>query len=333
MSKDSETPVPARRRAGPDRLVGASRAIQTVREQIAVAARGRFPVWIQGEDGIDRELVARLIHDGSEWTRGGFFALDASVVPAALVGRELLGCAANAIPALPGSYVGAFQRCAGGTVLVEELQSVPKDVQQSIASAIEEGVFRRTGESEERAFECRLIGAGRGRLDSLASDGGLISGLLERMKLLELFLPPLRERPEDIVPLAAQALASARGELQEESGLASEVRGFSPSAIEQLVSYSWPGNDRELREHIRAALRLAKGDEIGSEDIVLGWDSEASVPPFREAKRAFEREYVTRVLRLCRGNISRAARIARKDRKDFYDVMRRNSIDPQQFRS
>jgi two-component system response regulator GlrR len=333
MSKQTEIPAPAAQRARPDRLVGASRAIQTVREQIAVAARGRFPVWIQGEDGIDRELVARLIHDGSEWTRGGFFALDASVVPAALAGRELLGAAPHAIPALPGSYVGAFQRCAGGTVLVEELQAIPKDVQQSIAAAIEEGVFRRLGESEERSFECRLIGAGRSKLEALGSDGGLITNLLDRLRLLEIFLPPLRERPEDIVPLAAQALANARNELQEELGQPSRVRGFSPSAIEQLVSYSWPGNDRELREHIRAALRLAKGDEIGSDDIVLGWDSEASVPPFREAKRAFEREYVTRVLRLCRGNISKAARIAKKDRKDFYDVMRRNAIDPQQFRS
>jgi two-component system response regulator GlrR len=333
MSKQAEIPAPGAGRGGGDRLVGASRAIQTVREQVAVAARGRFPVWIQGEDGIDRELVGRLIHEGSEWTRGGFFALDASVVPAALVGRELLGAAPDAIPALPGSYVGAFQRCAGGTVLVEELQSIPKDVQQSIATAIEEGVFRRVGESEERPFECRLIGAGRARLDSLASDGGLITGLLERLKLLELFLPPLRERPEDIVPLAAQSLANARAELQVETGQPSGVRGFSPAAIERLVSYSWPGNDRELREHIRAALRLAKGDEIASEDIVLGWESEASVPPFRDAKRSFEREYVTRVLRLCRGNISRAARIAKKDRKDFYDVMRRNSIDPQQFRS
>jgi two-component system response regulator GlrR len=317
----------------PDRLVGASRAIQTVREQIAVASRGRFPVWVQGDDGVDREMVARLIHDGSEWTRGGFFALDAAVVPPALVGRELLGAEPDAIPSLPGRYIGAFERCAGGTVLIEEIQAIPKDIQQTIANALESGSFRRLGDNEERPFEVRLIGGGRSKLDSLVSDSGLITALAERLQLLEIFLPPFRERPEDIVPLAAQALALARSELESETGRSSVVRGFSPAAIERLVTYSWPGNDRELREQIRAALRLAKGDEIGAEEIVLGWDSEASVPPFREAKRSFEREYVTRVLRLCRGNISRAARIAKKDRKDFYDVMRRNAVDPQQFRS
>ncbi|MFQ5696754.1 MAG: sigma-54-dependent transcriptional regulator [Myxococcota bacterium] len=316
----------------PARLIGASRAIQTAREQIAVAARGRFPIWIQGEDGADRERVAQRIHAESDWSRGRFFALDAGVIPPALVGRELLGAAEGAIPALPASYTGAFERCAGGTVLVEDLKSVPKDVQQTIAVALGEGHFRPIGAEDSLPFECRLIGSGRTRLEAAAGDPNLIGPLAERFGLLEIVLPPLRERPEDIVPLAAEALALARAEIEREPGQVSNVRGFSPAAIERLVTYGWPGNERELREQIRAALHLAKGNEIALEDLVLGWDSDASVPPFRDAKRAFEREYVTRLLRLCRGNISRAARIARKDRKDFYDVMRRNSIKPQDFR-
>ena len=103
-------------------------------------------------------------------------------------------------------------------------------------------------------------------------------------------------------------------------------------ALERLRTHSWPGNDRELREQIRAAVRLARGDELGPEDLLLSWDASEDIPSFRDAKRQFEHEYVTRVLRICRGNISRAARIAKKDRKDFYDVMRRNSINPADFR-
>ena len=110
------------------------------------------------------------------------------------------------------------------------------------------------------------------------------------------------------------------------------MRGFTREALERLRDHTWPGNERELREQIRAALRLARGEEIGADDLVLGGESSDEVSSFRDAKRRFERDYVARVLRLCKGNISRAARIAKKDRKDFYDVMRRNGINPADFR-
>jgi two-component system response regulator GlrR len=111
------------------------------------------------------------------------------------------------------------------------------------------------------------------------------------------------------------------------------VRGFSRDALDRLRAHHWPGDERELREQIRASIGLARGTELGPEDLMLSWESSSQVPSFREGKRTFEQEYVTRVLRLCGGNISRAARIAKKDRKDFYDVMRRNGINPSDFRS
>ena len=118
-----------------------------------------------------------------------------------------------------------------------------------------------------------------------------------------------------------------------QSGYMDDVIAFAKArSLERLRAYGWPGNVRELREQIRAAVRLARGDELGPEDLLLAWESSENIPAFRDAKRAFEHEYVTRVLRICRGNISRAARIAKKDRKDFYDVIRRNSINPQDFR-
>jgi len=160
----------------------------------------------------------------------------------------------------------------------------------------------------------------------------LIPELSERLRLLEIRLPPLRERREDIIPVAAHLLSLVRTEYEHESGHPCHVRGFTREALERLRSHSWPGNERELREQIRAAVRLARGDELGSEDLLLSWDTSEDIPSFRNAKRSFEHEYVTRVLRLCRGNISKAARIAKKDRKDFYDVMRRNVINPDDFR-
>jgi two-component system response regulator GlrR len=289
-------------------------------------------VFISAEEGSDRDLIARLVHDASDWATGGFFALDASLVPEPLLERELFGCEAGAIPSLPTAADGAFARTGGGTVLIEHIESMPKELQSRLAQALEKNVFRPIGGDRDLPLDCRLICSGTEGIEQLAATGRLVPELSEKLRLLEIRMPPLRERREDVLPLAAHVLAFARDEIAREQGIPCRVQGFSREALERLREHNWPGNERELREQIRAALRLARSEELGPEDLMLGPDSADEIPSFRDAKRAFEREYVTRVLRLCNGNISRAARIAKKDRKDFYDVMRRNTIDPQDFR-
>jgi two-component system response regulator GlrR len=301
-------------------------------EQVAVAGRGRFHLHVSGEEGVEKDLVARLVHDASEWAEGGFFALDAALVPETLVGRELFGNERAAIASLPGESIGALGRFSGGTVLVDHVESLPKELQQTLAVALHDGRFRRMGGSTPYALECRVIGASAEPLAALVQSGRIVPELAERLRLLEIHLPALRERREDVVPLAVQALASARDEVEHELARPVKVRGFTREALERLRDYAWPGNERELRELIRAAVRLARGEEIGADDLMLSPESGDDVPSFRDAKRKFERDYVARVLRLCKGNISRAARIAKKDRKDFYDVMRRNQINPAEFR-
>jgi two-component system, NtrC family, response regulator GlrR len=329
-------PVPAgtvsmARRRG-DRVAGTSRSAQRVLEQIAVAGRGRFHLHVCGEPGVEKELVARLIHEASEWAEGGFFAIDASLVPETLIGRELFGNERSAITSLPGESIGALGRFNRGTVLIDHVEALSKELQQTLAGALGDGRFRRIGGSTAYALECRVIAASVEPLAALVQSGRINPELAERLRLLEVQLPPLRERREDIPALATLALATARDELERELGRPSRVRGFTRDALERMRDYPWPGNERELREQIRSALRLARNEEIGGDDLLLGPESGDDVPSFRDAKRRFEREYVARVLRLCKGNISRAARIAKKDRKDFYDVMRRNQINPAEFR-
>jgi len=321
----------AKRRS--DRLVGTSRAIQRAREQIAVAARGRFPVWIRGEAGSNKEAIARLIHDQSEWASGDFFALDASIVPAALLARELMGNERGVGPALSTGFEGALTRYAGGTVLIDNVETLPKELQHALAVTLERGEVLPVGGKSSYPLECRVIGSSCHSLDALTTEGRLLPELTERLRLLEIDVPPLRERREDILPIAAHELSVRAAEIEYESGQPCIVRGFSRDALERLREHTWPGDERELREQVRSAVGLARTEELGPEDLMLSWDSSEQVPSFREAKRAFEHEYVTRVLRLCNGNISRAARIAKKDRKDFYDVMRRNVINPTDFRS
>ena len=290
-------------------------------------------MFIHGEDGVDKELIARLTHSQSEWANNGFFSLDASIMPESLLGRELLGCESGAIPALPEAYDGAFARTRQGTVLIEHIDAMPKDLQQTLASILKTKHYRAIGGNELLSLECRLIAAGSRSLDDLSSGGALAPELAEQLRVLEIRIPPLRERKEDIIPTAAHLLSLARVEIERETGTPCPVQGLSREELERLRSHNWPGNERELREQILAALRLSRTEELGPEDLMLSWEGSEDIPSFRDAKRSFEHEYVTRVLRLCRGNISRAARIAKKDRKDFYDVMRRNAIDPQDFRN
>src|SRR5215475_7487747 len=213
----------ARRRS--DRLVGASRAVLRVLEQVAVAGRGRFHLHVSGEEGVEKEVVARLIHDASDWATGGFFAIDASLVPETLVGRELFGSERAAIPSLPGESAGALARFASGTVVVERVDSLPKELQQALAGALGESRFRRIGGSTGVPLECRVICTSNESLDSLVRSGRLNPELAARLQLLDVHIPPLRERREDVLPLAAQALAASRDEIERDGGRPSKARG------------------------------------------------------------------------------------------------------------
>ncbi|MEX2205648.1 MAG: sigma 54-interacting transcriptional regulator [Myxococcota bacterium] len=321
----------AARRRG-DRLVGSSRAVQRVLEQVAVAGRGRFHVFISGEEGSEKELIARLVHEASDWKTGGFFAVDASLVPETLLARELLGSERGALPSLPSESVGAFARTAGGTVLIDRIETLPKDLQHGLALGLGDARYHRVGGGAALPLECRVIGSSSESLEALVQSGELDPELGERLRLLEIRIPALRDRRDDILPLAARALVLASDEIERELGRSPKARGFTREALERLRAYNWPGNERELLERVRAALRLTRGEEIDAEDLALGSAASDELPSFRDAKRAFERDYVARVLRLCAGNISRAARIAKKDRKDFYDVLRRNQINPDDYR-
>jgi two-component system response regulator GlrR len=313
-------------------LVGTSTAIRSLQQQITTAARERCPLWIHGEDGVDRDLVAREVHGTSPWANGSFDTIDLSGLPPELVRREVYGAEPGVFSELPEAHRGALERADRGTLLLEGVEATPKEVQEDLSAALGSGRFTKLGARAEQPIECRVIATGSKPVRDLVRSGRLVRGLGERLAALEIEVPPLRSHTEDIPLIAARVLAEARDALEAETGRPCRIRGFSPSALERLASYPWPGNERELREQIRAAVSIALGEQIEPEDLMLGWSSADQIPSFRDAKRAFEREYVTRLLRICRGNISRAARIARKDRKDFYDVMRRNEINPTEFR-
>jgi two-component system response regulator GlrR len=216
---------------------------------------------------------------------------------------------------LPGAFDGAIARAAGGTLLLEGLEALAPPVRTALARALATNSYRPEGDGGERPLRTRIVAT----LDRSSGEAAL--GVPHQ----EIALAPLAERREDVLPLAAHFLALFAAEA------GAEAVGFAPDARTALVEEPWPGNVAELRERVRQAVRLAGGGAVSSEALMLAARSDR-VPSFRDAKRAFEARYVQSLLRLCDGNISQAARLAKKDRKDFYDVIRRTGVDPSLFR-
>ena len=304
---DSATSAPAPGRAerslgrrSADRIVGSSAATQRAADQAAAAARAPGPVGLVGPSGSGKTHFARAIHAWSQRAASPFVVVSAAAIPAANQNDEIFG---------PN---GAFARAGEGTILIRGLSALSDSIRAAVLRAVEEGTH------EGATIRARVLASAESETELPATGPGSKWSLLP--------IAPLSERREDIPALAAQFLAS----FAEEQGI--QPVGFTAEARRWMVEEDWLGNVRELSERVGQALRLSGTGAISIEALMLSHAGD-DIPSFKEAKRAFETRYVESLLRRCSGNISRAARLAKKDRKDFYDVIRRTGVSPQDFRS
>jgi two-component system response regulator GlrR len=269
--------------------------MQSAVDQANALARSNQMVTIAGPSGSGRKHLARSIHQLSARASQALVELQAAGLSESAQLRELLG---------DGGIDGScLQRALDGTLLIENADQLTGTTQMRLAERIRES-------------------GGRIRLLTTVSESTEgVTGLSSE----RIIVPALAQRGEDVLPLAAHFLA----EFAAQQGV--EPLGFSTDARRWLVEEPWTGNVRELRERIRQAIGLAGQGAISAEALMLSTEGD-EVPSFKEAKRAFETRYVEGLLRRCSGNISRAARMAKKDRKDFYDVIRRTGVNPGQFR-
>ncbi|NVM20900.1 MAG: sigma-54-dependent Fis family transcriptional regulator [Desulfobacterales bacterium] len=312
-------------------LVGESPSFCAEIKKIPIVAAGDASVLISGETGTGKELCAQAIHYLSPRAAKPFVPVNCGAIPVELLENELFGHRAGAFTNASTSQPGLIHEANGGTLFLDEIVSLPPSAQVKLLRFLQEKEYRPLGSTKTYRADVRVIAASNIDVEKAVMEGTLSRNLYYRLNVVPIKLPPLRERREDIPLLAHHFLArySARFNKQ--------VSDFSPEAVQVLVLHDWPGNVRELEHVVQRAIVLTEEAVIQRSDIVLASvETTLGQEPFKEAKaqviEQFEKDYITKLLEAYQGNISRAARAAQKNRRAFWELIRKHGIDVQSLK-
>ena len=338
--------------AGDPRIIGRSDYHRKAMRELAAAASTDVEVLLLGPSGVGKELYARWIHAHSVRAGNNFVAINCGAVPLALFENELFGHAGGAYTGAKVSSEGLVGEAEGGTLFLDEIDALEVPAQVKLLRFLQEREYRRLGESRIRKSNVRIITASNADLLCLVRQQRFREDLMYRVRVFPLRIPPLCERSEDIRPLLDEFVRRCA------SGFQVSPIYFAPEAMRHLESYSWPGNIRELENCVRylTSLRLKRAVEPADLRLLDGVGvprparratdnppTEAGSPPpssapvsLREAKRKlvthFERDFVIGAIRTSRGNIAHAARAAGKTRRAFFELMRKYSVQADDYR-
>lgn len=321
------TPIAKIKQAlGLSEFVGESPALVEQIQKIPRMARCDACVLITGETGTGKEVCARAIHYLSPRSAHPFVPLNCGAIPVDLLENELFGHEIGAYTSASVSRMGVIQEAEGGTLFLDEIDSLPLLAQVKLLRFLQEKTYRPLGAGKARKADVRVIAASNGNLEQMIRQGKLRQDLFYRLNILSLQLPPLHQRTEDIPLLARHFLAKYAAELK------SKVRDFEPAALRKLSLYQWPGNVRELENIVERAIILSQGDSIQSSEIDLpvGPEPITEAKSFRQLKARmvaeFEQGFLRDLLVRYGGNIAQAARAAQKNRRVFFQLMRKHDI-------
>ncbi len=283
-------------------IVGSSPPMQEVFRKVQKVAGTDISVLISGETGTGKELIARELHNRSTRAKGPFITINCGAIPENLLESELFGFVRGAFTGAVANKQGRFQAANGGTLFLDEIGEMPLSLQVKILRALQERVVTRVGDTKQEQVDIRVLTATHRTLEDEIKEGRFREDLYYRLNVVQLHLPPLRERGDDIVMLARYML----GRYAPEYG--SKVKGFSPGAIASLRRHNWPGNIRELENRIKKAVVLADKALLGPEDLGLNPTELPPILPLNEAKEKFQRDYINEILALNDGNRTKTAR-------------------------
>jgi transcriptional regulator with GAF, ATPase, and Fis domain len=283
-------------------IIGACPSMMEVFRKLQKVAATDINVMITGETGTGKELIAREIHRRSNRIKGPFVTVNCGAIPENLIESEMFGHIKGAFTGAIASRTGKFQQADGGTLFLDEVGELPPQLQVKLLRAIQERVVIRVGDSRPEKCDIRIIAATNRNLEEMIKTGGFREDLYYRLNVVNLWLPPLRDRGDDVFIIAKALLSKYADELS------SPVKGFSPQALAAIRKYAWPGNIRQLENRLKKALVLCDRTLLSAEDLDLGPEAQAPIVPLEKAKEDFQRRYVLEVLERNNGNRTQTAR-------------------------
>jgi DNA-binding NtrC family response regulator len=311
-----------------EELIGDSPAMRRVFDIMKRITDLDSSVLISGESGTGKELVARALHNRSHRRDKSFVAVNCTAVPESLLESELFGHVGGAFTNAKKSREGLFVQADGGTLLLDEIGDMPLTLQPKILRAIEQRSVRPIGGGREISFDVRIIAASNRDLESMVTEGKIREDLFYRLNVLQIDLPPLRARENDVLLLAQHFLQKFS------ESIGKEITGISSATAEKLLNYSWPGNVRELRNCIERAVALTTHDKLVVEDLpekIQAYEQQGLYvstlnPAELMSMSEMEHRYIEHVLRAAGGNKSKAAGILGLDRKTLYRKLEKYQI-------
>jgi transcriptional regulator with GAF, ATPase, and Fis domain len=302
-------------------IVGTSPPMQQVFRKVDKIAATDISVLITGETGTGKELIAREIHTRSPRAGKPFVTINCGAIPANLLESELFGHVKGAFTGAVANKQGKFQAADGGTLFLDEIGEMPLDLQVKILRAIQERIVVRVGDTRPEAVDIRIIAATNRDLEREIAGGGFREDLYYRLNVVNVHLPPLRDRGDDVLVIARYLLSRFAREYD------SKVRGLSPNATVAIRKHSWPGNIRELENRIKKAIVLCDSTVIGPDDLALTADNLPQILTLSEAKERFQRDYINEVLSLNNGNRTKTARDLGVDPRTVFRHLEKESDD------
>ena len=309
-------------------LIGRSRTMQNLYQNVLRAAASDANVLVTGESGVGKELVARALHDNSSRSTGPYVAVHCASLSEHLLESELFGHAKGAFSGAVALRLGRFEAASGGTLLLDEIGEISLAIQTKLLRVLQEREVRPVGAARSLPVDVRVISATHRDLDNEVASGRFREDLYYRLNVVNLKLPPLAERREDIPLLAGHFLAALSAKYRK------KLNGFAADATEALMRSGWPGNVRQLFNVVEKCVALSTTPIVPLALVERALNRPGDdIASFDDARRGFERDYLVQLLKMTAGNVTNASRIAKRNRSDFYTLLNRHQIDPANFKA
>jgi len=309
-------------------IITRNQKLKEILAQAKMVAATDARVLITGPSGTGKELLARAIHRASPRRDKPFIAINCSAMAENLLESELFGHVKGAFTGATRNHDGLFQAAEGGTLLLDEIGDMPMRLQVKLLRVLQEHQVRPVGSTEAIHVDVRVISATHRDLQSMLRDGGFREDLFYRLNVVNIGLPMLDQRREDIPLLVSHFLQ----EISSEAG--QERKVYAPEAVELLVTAEWPGNIRQLYNIVRQNVALSRSPVISGELVQSSLGQHAGkLASFSDARDEFTRNYLSQILQITMGNVSQAARLAKRNRTDFYKLLARHDLNPDSFKT